>query len=108
MSTSQKKPPRKRRQCGTVAGGRMHSKRGEQQCDACRAARREYQRAYNAGEDLRKFRTPKRESVRARMQREADRWMAVSDEELAALARQAEEDYQRQLSRETAERPGRA
>jgi hypothetical protein len=47
---NEKKPAVTRKQCGTVAGYRQHSKRGEEQCDECRAANREYQRKYRAGE----------------------------------------------------------
>ena len=47
---TEKTPAVVRKQCGTVAGYRQHSKRGEQQCDECRAANREYQRRYRAGE----------------------------------------------------------
>lgn len=46
----EKTPAVVRKQCGTVAGYRQHSKRGEEQCDECRAANREYQRRYRAGE----------------------------------------------------------
>lgn len=40
----EKKPAVKRKQCGTVAGYRQHSKRGEEQCDACREANRVFSR----------------------------------------------------------------
>ncbi|RAV34246.1 hypothetical protein [Corynebacterium heidelbergense] len=45
-----KKRARKRPQCGTVAGYRQHSKRGENTCKACKAARAEYMREHRAGE----------------------------------------------------------
>lgn len=59
-----KKPAQQRRQCGSMAGYRQHSKRGEEQCDACRAARRDYMRRYRAGKV--KPRGESRESRRAR------------------------------------------
>ena len=45
----EKKPAQSRKQCGSMAGYRQHSKRGAVQCDACRKARRDYQRDYRAG-----------------------------------------------------------
>lgn len=48
MVTQKKKPSVKRRQCGTVAGYQQHSKRGEEQCDPCRAAQRVYSRERKA------------------------------------------------------------
>lgn len=39
-------PAVERRQCGTVAGYRQHSKRGEKACEACKRANREYQMEY--------------------------------------------------------------
>ena len=32
--------------CGTYAGWNAHQARGERTCDACKAARADYQRAY--------------------------------------------------------------
>ncbi|WP_147592728.1 hypothetical protein [Corynebacterium provencense] len=47
---AEKKPAVARKQCGTTAGYRQHIKRGEQTCEACRAAHREHERARRAGE----------------------------------------------------------
>lgn len=69
-----KKPAQQRKQCGSMAGYRQHSKRGEEQCDACRAARRDYMRRYRAGEIK-----PRGESRRARREREEERAGEVVD-----------------------------
>lgn len=41
-----KKPPAHRPQCGSVAGYRQHTKRGERSCDQCREANRLYMAEY--------------------------------------------------------------
>lgn len=43
-SRDDRRPPRRRIQCGSVAGYQQHYKRGEHYCDECKAAMREYQR----------------------------------------------------------------
>lgn len=56
----EKKEPVTRRQCGTVAGYRQHSKRGERACDSCRAANTAYQREHRAkGKPARESRAKK-------------------------------------------------
>lgn len=42
----QRKPAVRRRQCGTVAGYRQHTRRGEKTCEDCRRAHREYMAEY--------------------------------------------------------------
>lgn len=55
---SDRKPPQKRRQCGTVAGYRQHTKRKERHCQPCREANSEYQRQRRAKQkDKPKIRT---------------------------------------------------
>lgn len=56
----------KRRQCGSVSGYRQHSKRGEEQCEECREANREYQRKYREGK------VEKRKPGREKRMREAE------------------------------------
>lgn len=43
---SDRKPPQKRKQCGTVAGYRQHTKRKEAPCQPCREANSEYKRQW--------------------------------------------------------------
>lgn len=50
-----------RKQCGTVAGYNQHGRHGEQACDACRGAKREYSRAKRSGS------IPKRESKASKL-----------------------------------------
>lgn len=63
----EKKEPVTRRQCGTVAGYRQHSKRGERACDSCRAANTAYQREHRA-----KNKPPRESRAKKRAREEAD------------------------------------
>lgn len=62
---TEKKPAVKRRQCGTIAGYRQHTRRGEETCAECRAANKDYKKAHRAGEVK-----PRGESKAARRERE--------------------------------------
>ena len=75
---SKQKPPQHRRQCGTIAGANQHTQRGEQQCEQCRKTRRDYMRAYRAGEDLSRFRAPAPGAVQARHLREMNELMGLT------------------------------
>lgn len=75
-----KKPAIKRQQCGTQAGYRQHSKRGELSCEECRSANREYQREYRAG----KKRSRKPSAAKKRAEEEAAGAAMVDGPDVAA------------------------
>lgn len=64
---AEKKPPIKRKQCGTTAGYNQHIRHREQACDDCRAAKREDTRARRAGEK------PKKGISKAQRQRDMEK-----------------------------------
>lgn len=69
---SDKKPPVHRHQCGTVAGYRQHSRRGERTCEKCKEANRVYQAEYQAsrkGKPPRKTKAQRREADEVRGER---------------------------------------
>lgn len=86
-ATDEKKPPRKRQRCGTVAGYKMHVRHHEITCDACKAANAaeaRRRRAKNKGRDVK--RKESRQDRQDRLEEEGGEIVAAVERETPAGA----------------------